>query len=232
MARDWFHAQVESMGAESYTVNGTGSQFATFSGRNNAIAPIAMGSHLDSVATGGRFDGPLGVIGALEVVRSLQEQKIETFAPITVINWTNEEGARFFPPLGSSCVFAGESTLNAAHESKANNGSGETLGDALKSIGYVGDGPNTFEEHPLSAHFEIHVEQARALEKAGKSVGWVEGWQGISMFEVTFRGEDGRKLAGCSSDARSALLMYKNRCQHVSDAREKGHSRRSQQTRC
>ena len=197
MVRDWFKEQVLSLGAESYTVNGTGSQFATFSGRNNSIAPIAMGSHLDSVATGGRFDGPLGVIGALEVVRSLQEQKIETFAPISVINWTNEEGARFFPPLGSSCVFAGESTVDAAHESKANNGSGETLGHALRSIGYVGDGPNTFEEHPLSAHFEIHVEQARTLEKAGKPVGWVEGWQGISVFKVTFRGEDGRKLAGC-----------------------------------
>jgi N-carbamoyl-L-amino-acid hydrolase len=190
-ARDWFHEQVNSLGATNYTINATGSQFATFPGRNNAIPPIAMGSHLDSVATGGRFDGPLGVIGALEVVRSMQEQGIETFAPITVINWTNEEGARFFPPLGSSCVFAGESTVNAAHESKANNGSGETLGDALRSIGYVGDGPNTFEEFPLSAHFEIHVEQARALEKAGKAVGWVEGWQGISVFEVTFRGEDG-----------------------------------------
>jgi hypothetical protein len=121
MARDWFREQVHSLGANSYTVNGTGSQFATFSGRNKSVAPIAMGSHLDSVATGGRFDGPLGVIGALEVVRSLQEQKIDTFAPICVINWTNEEGARFFPPLGSSCVFAGESTVGAAYESKANN---------------------------------------------------------------------------------------------------------------
>lgn len=108
MARDWFKEQVLSTGAEGYTVNGTGSQFATFSGRNNAVVPIAMGSHLDSVARGGRFDGPLGVIGALEVVRSLQERKIEIFAPITVINWTNEEGARFFPPLSSSCVFASE----------------------------------------------------------------------------------------------------------------------------
>jgi N-carbamoyl-L-amino-acid hydrolase len=222
MARNWFRDQIRSLGAESYTVNGTGSQFATFPGRNKAIAPIAMGSHLDSVATGGRFDGPLGVIGALEVVRSLQEQKIETFAPITIINWTNEEGARFFPPLGSSCVFAGESTVSAAHESKANNGSGETLGDALKSIGYVGDGPNTLEEFPLSAHFEIHVEQARALERAGKPVGWVEGWQGISVFEVTFRGEDGRKLANRGPGTRGALLIRMNRCQHISDAREKG----------
>jgi len=191
MARDWFHDQVRALEAKSYMVNGTGSQFATFAGRNSSLAPIAMGSHLDSVLTGGRFDGPLGVIGALEVVRSLQEQEIETLAPITVINWTNEEGARFFPPLGSSCVFAGQSTVDAAHESKANNGSGETLGDALKSIDYVGNGPNRFEDFPLSAHFEIHVEQAHALEKAGKAVGWVEGWQGISMFEVTFRGEDG-----------------------------------------
>jgi N-carbamoyl-L-amino-acid hydrolase len=225
MARDWFREQVQSLGAASYTVNGTGSQFATFSGRNKSVAPIAMGSHLDSVATGGRFDGPLGVIGALEVVRSLQEQNIDTFAPICVINWTNEEGARFFPPLGSSCVFAGESTVGAAYESKANNGSGETLGGALESIGYVGDGPNTFEEYPLSAHFEIHVEQARALEKAGKSVGWVEGWQGISMFEVTFRGEDGRKLAHRFQDVvRYELLKQLNRCQHLSHARKKRYS--------
>jgi N-carbamoyl-L-amino-acid hydrolase len=190
-ARDWFHEQIRSLGAAKYSINATGSQFATFPGVDNSLPPIAMGSHLDSVATGGRFDGPLGVIGALEVVRSLQEQRIQTFAPITLINWTNEEGARFFPPLGSSCVFAGQSTVDAAHDSKANNGSGETLGDALRAIGYVGDGPNSFEEHPLSAHFEIHVEQARALERAGKSVGWVEGWQGISVFEVVFRGEDG-----------------------------------------
>jgi N-carbamoyl-L-amino-acid hydrolase len=225
MARDWFREQVHSLGANSYTVNGTGSQFATFSGRNKSVAPIAMGSHLDSVATGGRFDGPLGVIGALEVVRSLQEQKIDTFAPICVINWTNEEGARFFPPLGSSCVFAGESTVGAAYESKANNGSGETLGSALESIGYVGNGPNTFEEYPLSAHFEIHVEQARALEKAGKPVGWVEGWQGISMFEVTFCGEDGRKFAHTIGDVvRDKLLTHLGRCQHISDAREKRYS--------
>ncbi|KAL1587014.1 hypothetical protein WHR41_04129 [Cladosporium halotolerans] len=206
MARDWFADQVKSLGAKSYTVNATGSQFATFSGRGDSIPPIAMGSHLDSVTTGGRFDGPLGVIGALEVVRSFREQGIEHFAPISIINWTNEEGARFFPPLGSSCVFAGQSTVNAAHESKANNGSGETLGDALMSIGYVGNGPNTFEEFPLSAHFEIHVEQARALEKAGKPVGWVEGWQGISVFEATFRGEDGHANTYPMHGRRDALV--------------------------
>lgn len=191
MARDWFADQVESLGAKTYSVNATGSQFATFEGESSSIAPIAMGSHLDSVSTGGRYDGPLGVIGGLEVVRSLKEQCITTHAPIALINWTNEEGARFFPPLGSSVVFAGERSVDAAHESLANNGSGETLGAALRSIGYVGDGPNLFDDFPLSAHFEIHVEQAKTLEKAGKPVGWVEGWQGIYMFEANFRGEDG-----------------------------------------
>lgn len=189
--RDWFKEQVIGLGAKTYTVNATGSQFATFEGEDNSIAPIAMGSHLDSVATGGRFDGPLGVLGALEVVRSMKELGVKTRAPIALINWTNEEGARFFPPLGSSCVYAGQSSVDAAHKSLENNGSGGTLGEALQSIGYMGEGPNTFAEFPLSAHFEIHVEQATDLEKGGKPVGWVEGWQGISVFEVTMKGEDG-----------------------------------------
>ncbi|GAB7358071.1 hypothetical protein MBLNU230_g0233t1 [Neophaeotheca triangularis] len=189
-ARDWFRDQVKALGGK-YTVNATGSQFATFPGQNNNIPPIAMGSHLDSVATGGRFDGPLGVLGALEAFRSMKEQGIDTYAPITLINWTNEEGARFFPPLGSSVVYAGQSDVSAAHTSLANNGSGETLGQALEAIGYVGSGPNTFEEFPISAHFEIHVEQAKTLEKAGKPVGWVEGWQGIHYFEVALQGENG-----------------------------------------
>lgn len=77
-------------------------------GENNDLPPVAMGSHLDSVATGGRFDGPLGVIGALEAFKSMKEQGIKTYAPIALINWTNEEGARYFPPLGSSVVYAGE----------------------------------------------------------------------------------------------------------------------------
>lgn len=167
-----------------------------------------MGSHLDSVATGGRFDGPLGVLGALEVVRSLKEQDIKTFAPIVLINWTNEEGARFFPPLGSSVVYAGRSSISTAHDSKANDGSAGTLGDALQSIGYVGSGPNTFAEFPISAHFEIHVEQASTLEAANKPVGWVEGWQGISVFEMTFSGEDGHAntYAMNSPHRRDSLL--------------------------
>ncbi|KAH9828417.1 N-carbamoyl-L-amino-acid hydrolase, partial [Teratosphaeria destructans] len=205
-ARDWFAAQVESLGAKTYTVNSVGAQFATFSGENASLPPIAMGSHLDSVATGGRFDGPLGVLGALEVVRSFQEQGIKTHAPLAVINWTNEEGARFFPPLGSSVVYAGQSTVDSAHASLALNNSGETLGSALAEIGYIGSGPNTFTEFPLSAHFEIHVEQQTSLEQANKPVGWVESWQGISVFKVTFQGEDGHANTYAMANRKDSLV--------------------------
>ena len=153
-----------------------------------------------------RFDEPPGVIGAFEIVRNFQEQGIKTRAYIALIHWTSKEGARFFPPVGSSCVYAGQGTVSAAHESKGNNGSGETLGEALNAIGYVGDGPNTFAESPISAHFEIHVEQQTALEKAGKPVGWVEGWQGIDVFEVTMRGEDGHANAAFVYGRRDSLV--------------------------
>jgi N-carbamoyl-L-amino-acid hydrolase len=120
------------------------------------------------------------VIGGLEVLRSMKEQNVQTHAPLVLINWTNEEGARFFPPLGSSVVYAGESTIEQAHASLATDNSGATMGSALANIGYVGDGPNYFDEFPISAHFEIHVEQHTDLEKANKPVGWVTGWQGKS----------------------------------------------------
>lgn len=120
------------------------------------------------------------MIGALEVVRSMKEQNIKSKAPIVLINWTNEEGARFWPFLGSSIVYAGQSTVEEAQFSVTHDGSGIKMGDELAKIGYVGDGPNTFEEFPISAHFEIHVEQFTDLEKAGKPVGWVTGWQGMT----------------------------------------------------
>ena len=124
-------------------------------------------------------------------MRSLREQGIKTHAPMTLINWTNEEGARFYPALASSNVYSGASNIEQAHASWSHDGSDLTMGSELAKIGYVGDGPNTFEEFPISAHFEIHVEQASDLEKAGKPVGWVLGWQGLWWLQVTFHGEDG-----------------------------------------
>ncbi|KAF2098864.1 N-carbamoyl-L-amino-acid hydrolase [Rhizodiscina lignyota] len=204
-ARDWFRDQVLALGAD-YKVNATGTQFALIKGEDMSIPPIAMGSHLDSVATGGKFDGPLGVIGGLEVLRSMKEQGIKTRAPLVLINWTNEEGARFFPLLGSSIVYAGQSTVKAAHASLSNDHSGITMGSELARIGYVGDGPNTFEEFPISAHFEIHCEQASDLEKAGKPVGWVEGWQGMTWYSMEFKGEDGHANTYPMAKRKDALL--------------------------
>ncbi|KAF8864243.1 Zn-dependent exopeptidase [Acephala macrosclerotiorum] len=189
MVRDWFREQVLAPIAD-YKVNATGSQMALLEG-DNSIPPIAMGSHLDTVATGGKFDGPLGVLGALEVLRSMKAQNIKTRAPLVLINWANEEGARFFPLLGSSCVYAEQSTVEDAHASISTDNSSPTIGGELAKIGYVGDGPNYFDEFPISAHLEIYVEQHTDLEKAGKPVCWVEGWQGMTCYNVVFHGDDG-----------------------------------------
>lgn len=121
----------------------------------------------------------------------MKEQGVKTRAPLVLFNWTNEEGARFFPLLGSSVVYAGQSTVEQAHASISTDNSDLTMGQALQRIGYVGDGPNTYEEFPISAHFEIHVEQHTDLEKAGKPVGWVNGWQGMTWYNVVFHGDDG-----------------------------------------
>ena len=241
MVRDWFKDQILSLGG-SYKVwpiqigrcyvydiltrpkvNATGTQIAVFEGQDNSIPPIAMGSHLDTVVKGGKFDGILGVgvssttshaaspcsllrfllsnasrltfvvqvLGGLEVIRSMKELKIKPHAPVALFNWTNEEGARFFPPLGSSCVYAGQAKVEDAHASTSNDGSPETMGNALAKIGYIGDGPNTFKEFPISAHFELHVEQAVSLEKGGKAVGWATCWPGMTWYDIFFTGDDG-----------------------------------------
>ncbi|CZR54327.1 uncharacterized protein PAC_04211 [Phialocephala subalpina] len=121
----------------------------------------------------------------------MKEQNIKTRAPLVIINWTNEEGARFFPLLGSYCVYAEQSILEDAHASISTDNSSLTMGGELAKIGYVGDGPNYFDEFPISGHFEIHVEQHTDLEKAGKPIGWVEGWQGMTWYNVVFHSDDG-----------------------------------------
>src|SRR6266576_2664528 len=102
--RDWFRARCETLGCV-VTIDDMGAMFARRSGQRDDIAPIAMGSHLDTQPTGGKFDGVLGVLGALETLRTLVEAGYETFAPIEIVNWTNEEGARFSPAMTSSGVF-------------------------------------------------------------------------------------------------------------------------------
>ena len=198
--RDWFKARAEALGC-AVTVDTMGAMFARRPGRAD-VAPIAMGNHLDTQPTGGKFDGVLGVLAALEALRTLVEAGYETFAPIEVVNWTNEEGARFQPSMVSSGVFAGafEHDWAAARRDPA----GVTYADALEASGYRG--PQRCGEHPLSAFFELHIEQGPILEAETKSIGIVTGIQGIRWFEATVRGQDAHTGATPMDLRKNALL--------------------------
>jgi len=146
------------------------------------VPPIAFGSHLDTQPTGGKFDGVLGVLGALEALRTLVEAGYETYAPIEVVNWTNEEGSRFAPAMVASGVFA----RDWAHA--RTDRAGATFGAALDQIGYRG--ADRCGEHPLSAFFELHIEQGPILEAEHKEIGVVVGVQAMRWYEATITGRD------------------------------------------
>ena len=198
--RDWFKARAEKLGC-TVTVDSMGAMFASRPGRAD-VAPIAMGSHLDTQPTGGKFDGVLGVLSALEALRTLVEAGYETFAPIEVVNWTNEEGARFQPSMVSSGVFGGAFEHDWA--SARRDPSGITFADALEAIGYRG--PQRCGEHPLSAFFELHIEQGPILEAEEKTIGIVTGIQGIRWFEATIRGQDAHTGTTPMGLRKNALL--------------------------
>jgi len=183
--RDWFKAATEALGC-TVTVDDMGTMFARRGGQRADIPPIAMGSHLDTQPTGGKFDGALGVLAALEALRTLVEAGYETFAPIEVINWTNEEGARFSPAMIASGVFAGVFTRDFA--AARQDRSGVTFGNALEAIGYRG--AEACGSHRLSAFFEVHIEQGPYLEQEGKDIGVVTGVQAMRWYEVTVTGQD------------------------------------------
>ena len=198
--RDWFKARAEGLGC-TVTVDSMGAMFARRPGRAD-VPPIAMGSHLDTQPTGGKFDGVLGVLSALEALRTLVEAGYETYAPIEVINWTNEEGARFQPAMVSSGVFAGafEHEWAAGRQDAA----GTTFAEALAAIGYRG--PQRCGEHPLSAFFELHIEQGPLLEAEGKTIGIVTGIQGIRWLETTIRGQEAHTGTTPMTLRKNALL--------------------------
>jgi N-carbamoyl-L-amino-acid hydrolase len=183
--RDWFKARCEGLGC-AVTVDDMGTMFARRPGQRSDVPPIAMGSHLDTQPTGGKFDGALGVLAALEALRTLHHAGYETFAPIEVVNWTNEEGARFAPAMIASGVFAGVFSRDWA-AARADR-SGETFGTALQKIGYRGAEPCG--QHKLSAFFELHIEQGPYLEAEGKDIGVVTGVQAMRWYEVTVTGQD------------------------------------------
>jgi N-carbamoyl-L-amino-acid hydrolase len=161
-----------------------------------------MGSHLDTQPTGGKFDGVLGVLAAVETLRTLVEAGYQTYAPIEVVNWTNEEGSRFAPALIASGVFAGVFDPGWARAQK--DRTGITFGEALEAIGYRG--PERCGAHPLSAFFELHIEQGPVLEAEGKEIGIVTDVQGVRWFEAEIKGTEAHTGATPMNLRKNALL--------------------------
>ena len=182
--RDQFVEWCEA-GGFRVAVDAAGSIFARRAGRDDSLAPVLIGSHLDTQAAGGRFDGILGVLAGLEVLRTLDDNAVATKRPVEVVNWTNEEGARFAPPMAASRVFAGLSTVEWLHD--LTDDDGIRYGDELRRIGYLGDAP--VGGRALDSYFELHIEQDSLLEEAGVSVGVVTGGYYSHALNCVFRGE-------------------------------------------
>ncbi|MCG8467919.1 MAG: M20 family metallo-hydrolase [Gemmatimonadetes bacterium] len=184
-ARDLFGARAAELGL-SVTVDRIGNMFARREGTDPALRLVLLGSHLDSQPTGGRFDGPLGVLAGLEVLETLREAGIETRAPLEVANWTNEEGTRFAPAMLGSGAFSGRFALADALAST--DPSGVTVEAALDEIGYAGQTP--VGGRSFRAALELHIEQGPTLEEAECEVGVVTGVQGAHWYDLTLRGEE------------------------------------------
>ncbi|MCV2865263.1 Zn-dependent hydrolase [Defluviimonas sp. WL0075] len=167
-------------------VDAMGNMFATRAGEDPEALPVYMGSHLDTQPTGGKYDGVLGVLGALEAVRTMNDLGIRTKHPIVVVNWTNEEGTRFAPAMLASGVFAGKHTQDWAYERVDHDG--KTFGDELKRIGWVGD--EAVGARKIHALFELHIEQGPILEAEGKDIGVVTHGQGLRWIECTVTGKE------------------------------------------
>ena len=191
--RELFRAWCQQAGC-SIKIDEMGNMFAHRAGVEDTLPPVVLGSHLDTQPTGGKFDGVLGVLGALEVVRSLNDLSIKTRYPIEVANWTNEEGSRFAPAMVSSGVFAGVYTKEFAYSRL--DPEGTKLGDELVRIGFKGEEP--VGGRPLHAYFELHIEQGPILEDEGYDVGVVTHGQGQRWYEL--------KLTGFESHAGSTPM--------------------------
>ena len=166
------------------TVDKIGNVFMRREGSNPALPPIVSGSHIDTQPTGGKFDGNYGVLAALEVVRTLNDHKIQTEAPIEVAFWTNEEGSRFVPVMMGSGVFCGAFSLETAYAAKDTEG--KSVKDELERIGYLGTQEPG--EHPIGAYFEAHIEQGPVLEDADKVIGVVPAVMGLSWYDCVVTG--------------------------------------------
>lgn len=186
--RDWFIEECTKLGCE-IKIDAMGSIFATYPGRNPG-PPTAIGSHLDTQPTGGRYDGVLGVLSGLEVIRTMKDNNFTPNYPITVINWTNEEGARWPKPLMTSSVWAEMADLDATYSLKLiTDEIPKTVLEELERIGYKGDVPASYKANPIKCHFEIHIEQGPILEEQNRKIGVVVGVQAYNWTKVKVKGK-------------------------------------------
>ena len=179
--QSWCEAAGLTMGVDKM-----GTMFATRAGEDADALPVYVGSHLDTQPTGGKFDGVLGVLAALEVVRTMNDLGIRTKHPVVVTNWANEEGARFAPAMLASGVFAGVHTLDYAYSRK--DPEGKTYGDELQRIGWLGE--EEVGARQMHAYLEYHIEQGPILEAENKTIGVVTHCQGLWWLEFTLTGRE------------------------------------------
>jgi len=177
----WCDAEGLTMGVDQM-----GTMFAMRGGTDPDALPVYVGSHLDTQPTGGKYDGVLGVLGGLEIIRTLNEMDIKTRHPIVVVNWTNEEGTRFAPPMLASGVFAGMHTQDWAYARK--DSEGKAFGDELQRIGWRGE--ETVGARKMHAFFELHIEQGPILEAEGVDIGVVTHGQGLNWIQITLTGRE------------------------------------------
>jgi N-carbamoyl-L-amino-acid hydrolase len=179
--QDWCKAAGCTMGVDTM-----GNMFARREGTDPDALPVYVGSHLDTQPTGGKYDGVLGVLSGLEIIRTMNDLDIKTKHPIVVTNWTNEEGTRFAPAMLASGVFAGMHTQDWAYDRE--DAEGKKFGEELARIGWKGDEP--VGERKMHAFFELHIEQGPILEIENKQIGVVTHGQGLSWTQVTITGKD------------------------------------------
>ena len=199
--REKFRGECEAAGL-TVRVDEIGNMFARRPGRDPARLPVLLGSHLDSQPSGGKFDGALGVIAGLEVMRSLNDLGIVTEAPVELINWTDEEGSRFGHSLMGSGVWAGVYARDKVYA--LTDTEGVTVETALDAIGYHGAEPA--KPFPADAYFELHIEQGPILEREEKQIGIVTGAQAQVWYDVVVTGQDSHAGTTPPSARKDALV--------------------------
>ncbi|MHA6259115.1 allantoate amidohydrolase [Sporosarcina sp. CAU 1771] len=199
-ARDLLKEWLSEAGL-SVRVDDLGNVYGRQEGTDSTAKPIVIGSHLDSVINSGKFDGTIGLIGALEVIETLREHSIETKRSIEIVNITNEEGFRFAPMKGGSGVLSGDYSIEAVHAAQDENG--KTFREELEKIGYLGEKKNRLVD--AEAFIELHIEQGPILEQENLPLAVVEKIVGIERFEVTITGEENNAGSTPMSKRKDAL---------------------------